>query len=90
MREVINPAPAQLPSPKLIAAARLLVGLTQRQLAEEAEVGRGSLARYEAGLATVRSDTLEAIIGALRRRGVKFLPPTRDYEMGLVLVRAES
>ena len=87
MQEILGPLSGQLPPPKLIAAARLIAGLTQRELAVEAGVGTSSLARYEAGMGSMRVDTLSAVVAALRNHGIRFLDPTPEILIGLALVR---
>ena len=71
----------------MLAAARVLVGLSQRDLATEAGLAVSSVGRYEAGLSGLRSDSLAAILGVLARRGVRFIDPTDEVEAGLVLLR---
>lgn len=78
------------PSPRLLAAARVLVGLSQRELAAEAGLAASSVGRYEAGLSTMRANTFSAIIKVLKRRGVRFLDETSEIEMGVYLSRAAS
>ena len=81
------PISGSIPSPRLLAAARVLVGLSQRDLAGEAGLAVSSVGRYEAGLSTLRADSLAAILEVLRRRGVRFIDPTDEVEAGLVLLR---
>ena len=80
-------ASGAIPPPRLLAAARVLVGLSQRDLAAEAGLAVSSVGRYEAGLSGLRSDSLAAILGVLARRGVRFIDPTDEVEAGLVLLR---
>lgn len=65
----------------------MLVGLSQRDLAGEAGLAVSSIGRYEAGLSTLRADSLAAILEVLRRRGVRFIDPTDEVEAGVVLLR---
>lgn len=71
----------------MLAAARVLVGLSQRELATEAGLAVSSVGRYEAGLSGLRSASLAAILDVLRRHGVRFVDPTEEVEAGLVLLR---
>ena len=81
-------ASGAIPPPRLLAAARVLVGLSQRDLATEAGLAVSSVGRYEAGLSGLRSDSLAAILKVLARRGIRFIDPTDEVEAGLVLLRA--
>ena len=46
-----------------------------------------SVGRYEAGLSGLRSDSLAAILVVLAKRGIRFVDPTDEVEMGLVLLK---
>ena len=81
-------ASGSIPSPRLLAAARVLLGLTQRDLAAEAGLAVSSIGRFEAGLTGLHSASLAAILSVLRKRGVRFLDPTDEIEAGLVLLRS--
>lgn len=87
MREILDPRSAQLPPPKLLAAARTLTGLSQRDLAAVAQIDRSSLSRYEAGASSMRVETMSDLIDVLLRHGIKFLAPTRELEMGVAVIR---
>jgi transcriptional regulator with XRE-family HTH domain len=76
-----------IPPPRLLAAARVLAGLSQADLAKRANVGIGALSRYEAGKTTPRIDTIAALVDALAELGVGFLEGGRDIEMGVVIRR---
>jgi hypothetical protein len=76
-----------LPPPRLLAAARVLVGITQRELATEAGLDRSLIARYEAGLSLLRADSFGAILVVLRNYGVHFVEESEKVEMGVQLVR---
>jgi hypothetical protein len=82
-----NETSGNLPPPRLLAAARALAGLSQRELATEAGVAASSIGRYEAGLSRFRSDSFEAILGALRRHGIRFIDETPEVAMGVYLIR---
>lgn len=79
-----------LPSPRLLAAARVLVGMTQRELAAAAGIDRSLVGRYEAGVTVLRSDNLAAILAVLRDRGIQFLGQDEEIAMGLALRRSEA
>lgn len=74
-----------LPTPRLLAAARTLAGISQRQLAQEAGLNTSSIGKYEAGLTTMKGESFERVLGALRARGIRFLGATATTSMGLVV-----
>jgi transcriptional regulator with XRE-family HTH domain len=76
-----------LPPPRLLAAARVLVGLSQRELAAEAGLDRSLIGRYEAGLSMLRADSLGAILVVLKAHGIRFVEDMDGVEMGVLLVR---
>lgn len=76
---------ALLPPPRLLAAARVLAGLTQAMLAKEAGIGVATVRRYEGGVGMMRVDTLAAAVEALRKHGVYLLPETDEVEMGVFI-----
>jgi transcriptional regulator with XRE-family HTH domain len=57
---------------KQIAAARDLLGLTQAELADAAQVGYHTVRRFEAGEADPRTANLQKIQEELERRGIEF------------------
>lgn len=61
-----------LPSPRLLAAARVLAGATQQELARKAGLAVTSLRRAEFGSIGVRARTLEKLMRALMTYGVAF------------------
>lgn len=81
-----------LPSSRLLAAARYLAGVTQRELAREADVAVSSLRKAEIGSVGVRARTVEKLMRALAAHDISFIldhehgreglmhaaPPTRD------------
>jgi len=77
----------RLASPRLITAARALAGLSQAELAAAAGIPRSSLARYEAGVRSLRLSTFEAIVAALRKHGVRFLEETDEVAMGVFITK---
>lgn len=46
--------------------------------------------RYEKGHSMLRADSMGAIIGVLRGRGVRFVEATSIIAMGVVLMRDEQ
>jgi transcriptional regulator with XRE-family HTH domain len=69
------------PSPRLLVAARTLVGLGQEELAERAGISASALRRLERGETSARSSTVDAITRALLALGVEFLlDPTGEKE----------
>ena len=75
-----------LPSPRMIAAARALLGMTQGALAAEADVALGSLTRYESGATGLRTATLAALVAVLRRRGIRFIAGSQGIAEGVLLL----
>jgi transcriptional regulator with XRE-family HTH domain len=61
-------------TPRQIRAARVLLGWSQRQLADRAVVSVSTVKLIERALVHPRTDTVEAIERALERGGVQFLP----------------
>ena len=59
--------------PEQCRAARALLGWTQRQLAEAAEVGLSTVATLEVGTANTTRANLRAIRAALERAGVEII-----------------
>ncbi len=55
---------------RVIAAARMLAGLDQFQLAAEAGLSPSTISKVEQGRKNVRQDTLQAVNQALDRLGV--------------------
>ena len=57
-----------------VRAARALLGWTQVQLAEAAEIGEISVKNVERGLTDTRASTLQKIRQAFEKAGVQFIP----------------
>ena len=67
-------------TPGQIRAGRALIGWSARELAEQAEVSLNTVQRLELGRVPVKAasvETIEKIIGALRRAGVVLLDDGR-------------
>lgn len=56
-----------------VGAARVLLRITQSDLASLAGVAEATIKRFEAGLHTPRPSTLKAIRDALEARGIEFM-----------------
>ncbi|WP_158874176.1 helix-turn-helix transcriptional regulator [Antarcticirhabdus aurantiaca] len=69
--------------PNILRAARVLLGLSQDELAEAARISKRSLARLEAGEFDPLLSTIETVKLALEERGVVFLGPTESSGPGL-------
>jgi transcriptional regulator with XRE-family HTH domain len=68
-----------------VVAARNLLGMTQRELADASGVAHNTLARFEAGTNTPQAANMEKIKTELEKRGIEFLNGTGigvrlDYE----------
>ena len=66
-----------LPTGNHLRAARVLLGIDQRQLAKEAKINVATLSRMESsGAKTVRGQgrSIEAVVTALDRHGVEIYP----------------
>ena len=72
---------------RLLTAARIMAGLSQAELAAQANCAVSALARFEQGRTQPRLDTVRALVGALARNGIEFLPETQRHEGGVALVR---
>ncbi len=72
---------------RLLTAARILAGLSQSELAAQADCAVSSLARFEQGRTQPRLDTVRALVGALARNGIEFLPESERHYGGVALVR---
>ncbi len=55
---------------RVVAAARMLAGLDQEQLATEAGLSASTVSKIEQGRRNVREETLRAVQQALERSGV--------------------
>jgi transcriptional regulator with XRE-family HTH domain len=61
-------------SPGQLRAARGLIGWSQHDLAERAEVGRATIADFESGKRAPYASTLEKLRDTLIQAGVEFIP----------------
>jgi hypothetical protein len=73
-----------LPSPRQIAAARVLLGLSRAELAAKAGLHVNALKRLEQGVTNPRRTTLEAVMRALDADGIEFLSETADRGEGII------
>ena len=74
-------------TPRMLRAARLLLGLSQEEMGEAAGLSGKTVARVEAGGAKVSVEALAALQEALERKGVVFLPQTEEHGEGLRMPR---
>jgi transcriptional regulator with XRE-family HTH domain len=74
-----------LATPKLLKAARNLLGLTLDEVGEAAGLSGKTVARVEAGGKRTTIEAAEAIQGVFERRGFQFLQETEEYGQGLRL-----
>lgn len=69
---------------KLLKGARLMLGITQEELAEQSGVGRASINRLERGMGgTTR--VRDAVQKALEAQGVRFIGASKDSAGGVLL-----
>lgn len=60
-------------SGRQIQAARALLGWTQEKLAEKAIVSRNAVNRIENARVDARTSTVESMVGALAKAGIRFI-----------------
>ena len=77
-------------SPSQIRAARVLLGWTQRELAEAAKLSLNAVARLEQEKGDPRVGTLTKIARALEQGGIEFLPQSEGKGPGLRLKRGSK
>jgi len=75
------------PPPSLVTAARILVKLSQSELAAQAGIGIATLGRYERGETNPRVDILDAILRALSAHGVYFIGETDRIAFGVLVLK---
>ncbi|WP_151720472.1 helix-turn-helix transcriptional regulator [Gemmobacter serpentinus] len=61
-------------TPEQSKAGRALVGMSQQDLADAAEVAKATIANFEVGKRTPYKRTLDTLQKALEARGVRFTP----------------
>lgn len=66
---------------ELLRAARIALGMSQAELAQEAEVALRTVAKMETN-GVVRLDTLRKIQNAFESRGIKFLDRNKKEGFG--------
>lgn len=76
-------------SPRQLSAARTLAGMTQQELAEAAGVTVNTVRAMEQGKSNPRLSTVNALIQALRTKGVELLDEDARISMGVVLLKPE-
>ena len=60
-------------TPELCRAARAFVSLTERELADEANVAPQTVADFERGARTPHANNIRAMVEALEKHGVEFM-----------------
>ena len=77
------PRQFSIPTPRLVAAARVLANLSQAELAHASGVHRTVIGRYEAGETVMRSDTLGRLVVAFADYGIRFVGDASTPTIGL-------
>lgn len=72
---------------RVIAAARVLAGLSQSEMAEAASIAVSVVKGIEQGTSDPRNSTLLAIADALSAHGVRILGEDSEILAGIVLLR---
>lgn len=72
---------------RVLAAGRVLAGLSQQELADAAKLAVRVIHNIEAGTTDPKYSTLVAIVDALRARGVRVLPEDDRHLGGVALER---
>ena len=75
-----------LPGPRVLAAARVLAGITQQELAAASNVALNVVRRYEKGDGNPRSSSVAAMVEALRLKNVTFLSEGDGYRVAVALI----
>ena len=65
-------------------AARELLGWKREELEKKAEISRSTLADFERGARNLRMDSLERILGAFEKAGIKFENDDVKYRIDLL------
>lgn len=74
-----------------LQAGRVLVGLSQPELADQATVGRTALTKFENGITLYpRISLIEAVKTALKAKGIEFLPDSDQEGFGVYLKESKS
>ena len=60
------------PTPNQIKAARMLLEMSQQELAAAANVSHTTIEMFESKKTRPRAETMERIVDALRARGIEF------------------
>jgi transcriptional regulator with XRE-family HTH domain len=74
-------------TPQLCRGARALLGWSQQDLANRAQVGRTTIADFELGQIAPQARTLRDLAGALEAGGIEFVPPTEHVSRGGVILK---
>ena len=72
--------------PRELAAARVLAGWSQEELASRTGVGVSTIKAFEAGSRDIKTSTLRAIVKAYRQHGIILLS-TERLAAGIAIVR---
>ena len=73
---------------RILAAARLLAKLSQKDLADKADVAIGAVQQLESGTGNPRLSTLVAITDVLEQHGVRILEADDRIQTGVVLLKS--
>ena len=73
-----------------MAAARMLLGMSQRDLARLSGISCGALQRLESGRVSSRLATYDAVVRALAEHGIRFLEATGTVAGGIYLLQSSE
>jgi transcriptional regulator with XRE-family HTH domain len=74
------------PPPRLVVAARYLLGFSQAAFASEAGIADSTLLRYEKGLIRLRDKNFTAVLRTFKKHRVRFIGPDAEIAIGVSLL----
>ena len=73
---------------KQCKAARELLGWKQNDLSRKSKISSGTIADFERGVRSLRVETLENIVDAFKKAGIRF--ENNDIEFGVSLLKSKK